>query len=293
MVADNPRNQDGSANLTGTSNGKAAELPFGVGSWNNKGQEPYEKLYYDGDMQSYFLHKSGSKIGNYITYRFAVNPADGTYRAYWKFDNDETWNEPFKNSVADGNISYPFKVGNMPEVISKLRFSLFQTWNGGTIEEAKAKSSTYYMDYIKVKQKPLEVTDCKKITSADGKNALSVSFDSVIDETTATSITVKLYKNGNPLTFDADYKVSVTDDSKNMIITLECENADTDIIKLVIEDGINSTSGYSKLLHAYQFSTNSKVCISAVGFKNSAGISINDPADASDGVLTVNALLTL
>ena len=312
MVADNPRNQNGSANIIGTTNGNATKLPFGVGSWDNAGQEPYEKLYYEGDlykakdvkwditngsstpnMQSFFLDKSGSRIGNYITYKFDVNPADGTYRAYWKFDNDESWNEPFKNSVASGSISYPFKVGTMPEIINKLNFTLFQTLDGtgDVLTKAKTKDSNYYMDYIKVEQKPLEVTDCKKITSADGKNALSVSFDSAIDEATATADTVKLYQNGKALTFDEDYKVSVTDDCKNMIITLECENADTDIIKLVIEDGINATSGYSKLLQAYQFSTNSRVRISAVGFKNSAGVSINDPADASDGVLTVNATI--
>lgn len=311
MVADNPRSQNGSANLIGTTNNQAASLPFGVGSWDNSGQEPSEKLYYEGslykakdvkwdinngngtpNMQSYFLNRDASKIGKYLTYRFVVNPADGTYRAYWKYDSDTSWNEPFAKSVANGDIKYPFKVGTMPETISKLNFSLFQTLNGGSAEAlaaAKAKDSTYYMDYIKVEQKPLTVTDCTKTTTADNKTALSVNFDSEIAAATATADTVKLYQNGNALTFGTDYKVSFADDEhKNMIITLECETAETDNISLVIEDGINATSGYSKLLQAYKFSTKNSVQISAVSFKNENGAVIDAPT-AAKGTLTVNA----
>lgn len=307
MVADNPRSQNGSANLIGTTNNQAASLPFGVGSWDNSGQEPSEKLYYEGslykakdvmwdinngngtpNMQSYFLNRDASKIGKYLTYRFVVNPADGTYRAYWKYDSDTSWNEPFAKSVANGDIKYPFKVGTMPETISKLNFSLFQTLNGTTdaITAAKAKSSTYYMDYIKVEQKPLSVTDCTKTTTADNKTALSVNFDSEIAAATATADTVKLYKNGNALTFGTDYKVSFADDE--MIITLECETAETDNIVLVIEDGINAISGYSKLLQAYKFSTKNSVQISSVSFKNENGAVIDAPT-AAKGTLTVNA----
>lgn len=310
MVADNPRSQNGSANLIGTTNNQAASLPFGVGSWDNSGQEPSEKLYYEGslykakdvmwdinngngtpNMQSYFLNRDASKIGKYLTYRFVVNPADGTYRAYWKYDSDTSWNEPFAKSVANGDIKYPFKVGTMPETISKLNFSLFQTLNGTTdaITAAKAKSSTYYMDYIKVEQKPLSVTDCTKTTTADNKTALSVNFDSEIAAASATADTVKLYQNGNALTFGTDYKVSFADDEhKNMIITFECETAETDNISLVIEDGINATSGYSKLLQAYKFSTKNSVQISAVSFKNENGAVIDAPT-AAKGTLTVNA----
>lgn len=310
MVADNPRSQNGSANLIGTTNNQAASLPFGVGSWDNSGQEPSEKLYYEGslykakdvkwdinngngtpNMQSYFLNRDASKIGKYLTYRFVVNPADGTYRAYWKYDSDTSWNEPFAKSVANGDIKYPFKVGTMPETISKLNFSLFQTLNGTTdaITAAKAKSSTYYMDYIKVEQKPLTVTDCTKTTTADNKTALSVNFDSEIAAATATADTVKLYQNGNALTFGTDYKVTFAgDENKNMIITLECETAETDNIVLVIEDGINATSGYSKLLQAYKFSTKNSVQISAVSFKNENGAVIDAPT-AAKGTLTVNA----
>lgn len=313
MVEDNPRNAGGTASFVGTTSGAAKELPFGVVCSNNLGQEQYEKLYSNGidwrlnsiktnSGASCFLTKSeGSKTtGVYMTYKFEVDPVSNTFRAYYKTPGATEWTEPYYGATAvtdtingkEEIISYPFAVGDMPEVISKLRFSLFQTLNGSNTDAlaaAKAKNSTYYMDYIKVEQKPLTVTDCTKTTTEDNKTALSVNFDSEIAAATVTADTVKLYKNGNALTFGTDYKVSFADDeNKNMIITLECETAETDNIVLVIEDGINAISGYSKLLQAYKFSTKNSVQISSVSFKNENGASIDAPT-AAKGTLTVNA----
>ncbi len=313
MIEDNPRNAGGTVSFVGTTSGAAKELPFGVVCSNNLGQEQYEKLYSNGidwrlnkiktnSGTSCFITKSESSNTTkvYMTYKFEVDPVSKTFRAYYKTPGATEWTEPYYGATAvtdtingkEEIISYPFAVGDMPEVISKLRFSLFQTLNGtntDALTAAKAKSSTYYMDYIKVEQKPLTVTDCTKTTTTDNKTALSVNFDSEIASATVTADTVKLYKNGNALTFGTDYKVTFADDeNKNMIITLECDTADTDNISLVIEDGINAASGYSKLLQAYKFSTKNSVQISSVGFKNESGAAIDAPK-AAKGTLTVNA----
>lgn len=308
------RSQDGTASFIGTKDGAAKTTYFGTGSYNNSGQEKFEKLYYEGNLykasekvvwkssdnkdRKLFMEKYDSNRGVYINYKFVVDPASGTYRAYWQREGSTYWEEPYANSIAYTDsttgevIKYPFKVGEMPDVINKLRFSLYQTFNTtdeSIINETKARSSTYYMNYVKVEQNPLAVESLEKTYADDGKTILNVNFTEAIDDTTVENA-VKLYKNGKALAYGTDYTVTfIDDDNKIMKIALAADAADTDNIGLVIEDTINSNEGYSKLLSTYKYNTKNSVEFTAVSYKNSNGTSIDTPDKITDGTLNVNA----
>lgn len=310
QVKDEPRNMEGSALLVGA-NGSITKC--GGVTLNYPSQAKYEKLYANGseyasgDVKNsagksvVFLTKSNESgtVGKYITYKYVIDPATSTYRAYYKLDGYKDWSEPYEGTSGTDSkgtvIKYPFNLTTLPDTISQLKFSLYQSVfsqdsDKTALANATTKSSTYLMDYVKVEQNPLAITECKKTTNADGKTVLNVAFDGKIAADTVNASTVKLYKNGQALTYDTDYTVSVDDTTcQLMTITLDSTVPESDNIGLIIEDSINSTGGYSKLLSSYKYNSNNRVGFTAVGYKDASGAAIDAPSIIKDGELTVEA----
>lgn len=242
------KHANGSLNMIGTdADGNRKILYFGDYSYlASTPQRQYRRLMIGNSLwtsnstlkpNAYLTMSSMSKtVNKYITYKYVVDPTTETFKFYYKPDDSEKWTEPY--------AAYELPTGPIPDVVTSLRFSLYENDDARLSEDSKYKIAS-----ISINQ-GLELVSSEPESGGKLKGKLiKLHLNSPVDESSLNAASVSVERNGEALIFGYDYNVRLSsEDSQVVEIVLDALPNGGDEYKIILNDAVNTASdGYARL----------------------------------------------